>query len=132
MAANEVAALFFLLSTKLCRSFSFHLLLAMLRVLLLPPVVVLIEEQDDDDADDDVDATPRAIKTVLFAILFASLSDSCLCVQRVVKRTRQMSLLEQVKILDNSLSERSFSSLEKGVRIRTKNLGFKCLSVTQI
>ena len=132
MAANEVAALFFLLSTKLCRSFSFHLLLAMLRVLLLPPVVVLIEEQDDDDADDDVDATPRAIKTVLFAILFASLSDSCLCVQRVVKRTRQMSLLEQVKILDNSLSERSFSSLEKGVRIRTKNLGFKCLSLTQI
>ena len=57
----------------------------MLRVLLLPPVVVLIEEQDDDDADDDVDATPSAIKT-LFAILFASLSDSslslsdsCLC-----------------------------------------------------
>jgi len=131
MAANEVAALFFLLSTKLCRSFSFHLLLAMLRVLLLPPVVVLIEEQDDDDADDDVDATPRAIKTV-FAILFASLSDSCLCVQRVVKRTRQMSLLERVKILDNSLSERSFSSLEKGVRIRTKNLGFKFLSLTQI
>ena len=132
MAANEVAALFFLLSTKLCRSFSFHLLLAMLRVLLLPPVVVLIEEQDDDDADDDVDATPRVIKTVLFAILFASLSDSCLCVQRVVKRTRQMSLLEQVKILDNSLSERSFSSLEKGVRIRTKSLGFKFLSLTQI
>lgn len=71
MAANEVAALFFLLSTKLCRSFSFHLLLVM-RVLLLPPIVILIEEQDDDDADDDVDATPRAIKT-LFAILFASL-----------------------------------------------------------
>ena len=132
MAANEVAALFFLLSTKLCRSFSFHLLLAMLRVLLLPPVVVLIEEQDDDDADDDVDATPRAIKPVLFAILFASLSDSCLCVQRVVKRTRQMSLLERVKILDNSLSERSFSSLEKGVSIRTKSLGFKYLSFTQI
>ena len=78
MAANEVAALFFLLSTKLCRSFSFHLLLAMLRVLLLPPIVVLIEEQDDDDADDDVDATPRATKTLLFAILFASLSDSSL------------------------------------------------------
>jgi hypothetical protein len=77
MAANEVAALFFLLSTKLCRSFSFHLLLVMLRVLLLPPIVILIEEQDDDDADDDVDATPRAIKT-LFAILFASLSDSSL------------------------------------------------------
>jgi hypothetical protein len=49
----------------------------MLRVLLLPPIVFLIEEQDDDDADDDVDATPRAIKT-LFAILFASLSDSSL------------------------------------------------------
>ena len=46
-------------------------------MLLLPPVVILIEEQDDDDADDDVDATPRAIKTV-FAILFASLSDSSL------------------------------------------------------
>ena len=85
MAANEVAALFFLLSTKLCRSFSFHLGLVMLRVVLLPPIVILIEAQDDDDADDDVDATPRAIKT-LFAILFASLSDSslslsdsCLC-----------------------------------------------------
>jgi|TARA_B110000483_G_scaffold101239_1_gene123987 hypothetical protein len=48
-----------------------------MRVLLLPPIVILIEEQDDDEAEDDVDATPRAIKT-LFAILFVSLSDSSL------------------------------------------------------
>jgi len=75
--AFKVAVFLLLFALKLCRSFSFHLPLLVMRVLLLPPIVILIEEQDDDEAEDDVDATPRAIKT-LFAILFVSLSDSSL------------------------------------------------------
>jgi len=101
------------------------------------PPLARIRGASRDRAIDRVVPTPRRRhparhQNIVCHSFRSSLSDSSLslslilvCVQRVVKRTRQTSLLEQVKIVDNSLSERSFSSLEKGVRLRTKSLGFK-------
>jgi len=69
--ANKVAVFLLLFALKLCRSFSFHLLLAM-RVLLLPPIILIEEQQDDDDEEEEANASRVAI-IALFAILFVSL-----------------------------------------------------------